>query len=86
MSTLFDEIQIIFSKNNLLELSKVIGKKQDLYLSLKGKIDAQIQRIKEEESSPKNTTLYFSTLIESKNLVEKTMDLLETYSKSIEGN
>ena len=86
LTTLFDEIQIIFSKNNLLELSKVIGKKQDLYLSLKGKIDAQIQRIKEEESSPKNTTLYFSTLIESKNLVEKTMDLLETYSKSIEGN
>ena len=86
LSTLFDEIQIIFSKNNLLELSKVIGKKQDLYLSLKGKIDAQIQRIKEEESSPKNTTLYFSTLIESKNLVEKTMDLLETYLKSIEGN
>ena len=86
LSTLFDEIQIIFSKNNLLELSKVIGKKQDLYLSLKGKIDAQIQRIKEEESSPKNTTLYFSTLIESKNLVAKTMDLLETYSKSIEGN
>ena len=86
LSTLFDEIQIIFSKNNLLELNKVIGKKQDLYLSLTGKIDAQIQRIKEEESSPKNTTLYFSTLIESKNLVEKTMDLLETYSKSIEGN
>ena len=86
VKTLFDEIQIIFSKNNLLELSKVIGKKQDLYLSLTGKIDAQIQRIKEEESSPKNTTLYFSTLIESKNLVEKTMDLLETYSKSIEGN
>ena len=86
LSTLFDEIQITFSKNNLLELSKVIGKKQDLYLSLTGKIDAQIQRIKEEESSPKNTTLYFSTLIESKNLVEKTMDLLETYSKSIEGN
>ena len=86
LSTLFDEIQIIFSKNNLLELSKVIAKKQDLYLSLTGKIDAQIKRIKEEESSPKNTTLYFSTLIESKNLVEKTMDLLETYSKSIEGN
>ena len=86
LSTLFDEIQIIFSKNNLLELSKVIGKKQDLYLSLTGKIDAQIKRFKEEESSPKNTTLYFSTLIESKNLVEKTMDLLETYSKSIEGN
>ena len=86
LSTLFDEIQRIFSKNNLLELSKVIGKKQDLYLSLTGKIDAQIKRIKEEESSPKNTTLYFSTLIESKNLVEKTMDLLETYSKSIEGN
>ena len=62
--------------------NKVIDKKQELYSSLKEKIDIQIARTKKDESSPKNTTLYFSILIESKDLVEKTMNLLEMYTPS----
>ena len=76
LNNLYDEIQFIFSKNNFKELNKVIDKKQELYSSLKQKIDIQISRTKKDESSPKNTTLYFSILIESKDLVEKTMNLL----------
>ena len=82
LNNLYDEIQFIFSKNNFKELNKVINKKQELYSSLKQKIDIQIARTKKDESSPKNTTLYFSILIESKDLVEKTMNLLEMYSES----
>ena len=82
LNNLYDEIQFIFSKNNFKELNKVINKKQELYSSLKQKIDIQISRTKKDESSPKNTTLYFSILIESKDLVEKTMNLLEMYSAS----
>ena len=82
LNNLYDEIQFIFSKNNFKELNKVIDKKQELYSSLKQKIDIQISRTKKDESSPKNTTLYFSILIESKDLVEKTMNLLEMYSDS----
>lgn len=82
LNNLYDEIQFIFSKNNFKELNKVINKKQELYSSLKQKIDIQISRTKKDESSPKNTTLYFSILIESKDLVEKTMNLLEMYSDS----
>ena len=82
LNNLYDEIQFIFSKNNFKELNKVIDKKQELYSSLKQKIDIQISRTKKDESSPKNTTLYFSILIESKDLVEKTMNLLEMYSAS----
>ena len=82
LNNLYDEIQFIFSKNNFKELNKVIDKKQELYSSLKQKIDIQIARTKKDESSPKNTTLYFSILIESKDLVEKTMNLLEMYSES----
>ena len=82
LNNLYDEIQFIFSKNNFKELNKVIDKKQELYSSLKQKIDIQISRTKKDESSPKNTTLYFSILIESKDLVEKTMNLLEMYSES----
>ena len=76
LNALYDEIQYIFSNDNLKELNKVIDKKQELYSSLKQKIDIQISRTKKDESSPKNTTLYFSILIESKDLVEKTMNLL----------
>ena len=82
LNNLYDEIQFIFSKNNFKELNKVMDKKQELYSSLKQKIDIQISRTKKDESSPKNTTLYFSILIESKDLVEKTMNLLEMYSSS----
>ena len=82
LNALYDEIQYIFSNDNLKELNKVIDKKQELYSSLKQKIDIQISRTKKDESSPKNTTLYFSILIESKDLVEKTMNLLEMYSES----
>ena len=82
LNALYDEIQYIFSNDNLKELNKVIDKKQELYSSLKQKIDIQISRTKKDESSPKNTTLYFSILIESKDLVEKTMNLLEMYSSS----
>ena len=82
LNALYDEIQYIFSNDNLKELNKVIDKKQELYSSLKQKINIQISRTKKDESSPKNTTLYFSILIESKDLVEKTMNLLEMYSAS----
>ena len=82
LNNLYNEIQFIFSYENLKELNKVIDKKQELYSSLKEKIDIQIARTKKDESSPKNTTLYFSILIESKDLVEKTMNLLEMYTPS----
>ena len=82
LNNLYNEIQFIFSNENLKELNKVIDKKQELYSSLKEKIDIQISRTKKDESSPKNTTLYFSILIESKDLVEKTMNLLEMYTPS----
>ena len=82
LNNLYNEIQFIFSNENLKELNKVIDKKQELYSSLKEKIDTQIARTKKDESSPKNTTLYFSILIESKDLVEKTMNLLEMYTPS----
>ena len=38
-----------------------------------------MERTRTEESSPKNTTLYFSVLIETKDLLSATMNLLEEY-------
>ena len=44
-------------------------------------IEKQIQRTKDADSSPKNVALYFSLLLEFKDLVENTMVLLEQYYK-----
>jgi len=43
------------------------------------KIEKQVARTRTEESSPKNTSLYFSILTESKDMIEATMKLLELY-------
>lgn len=43
------------------------------------KIQKQVERTRTEESSPKNTTLYFSILLETKDLLNATMNLLEEY-------
>jgi hypothetical protein len=43
------------------------------------KIQKQVERTRNEESSPKNTTLYFSLLQETKDLLVATMNLLELY-------
>ena len=48
----------------------------------KNKIEKQIARTRTEESSPKNTTLYFSLLLETKDLVTALMNLMEEYYTS----
>jgi hypothetical protein len=45
-------------------------------------IEKQIKRTRTEESSPKNTTLYFSLLMETKDLVTALMNLMEEYYNS----
>ncbi len=53
---------------------------KDEILKLVGdKIHKQVERTRTEESSPKNTTLYFSLLLETKDLLKATMSLLEEY-------
>ena len=46
---------------------------------LSDKIQSQIERTRTEESSPKNTTLYFGLLLETKDLLTGTMNLLQEY-------
>ena len=43
------------------------------------KIEKQVARTRTEESSPKNTRLYFTLLSESRDMIKATMDLLELY-------
>tara|TARA_B100000900_G_scaffold36586_1_gene27408 strand:- start:1875 stop:3173 length:1299 start_codon:yes stop_codon:yes gene_type:complete len=81
LETLFDRIKFAFSKNNFVEITNILNSKQELYDSVKEKINIQIGRTKKEESSPKNTTLYFSILTETKDLIKAAVNLLELYSE-----
>ena len=80
LETLFDRTKFAFSKNNFKEISSILDSKQELLDSVREKINNQIARTKSEESSPKNTTLYFSILTESKDLIKATMAMLELYN------
>ena len=81
LETLFERIKFACSKNNVDEITSILDSKQELYDSVKEKINIQISRTKAEESSPKNTTLYFSILTETKDLIKAAVVLLELYSE-----
>ena len=82
-SSLYDDIKNLFSVSNFGELKSILERKQEFVDFLEEKIDIQISRTRKEESSPKNTTLYFSLLIETKEMIENTMSLLELYDDSL---
>ena len=81
LDILFERIKYSFSKNNFKEINNILSTEQSLYDSVKEKINIQIYRTKEEASSPKNTTLYFSILTETKDLIKATVSLLELYNE-----
>ena len=60
----------------------MIAQKKELIGLISVKIDTQIERTRSEESSPKNTTLYFNILLETKDLVNSIMNLMEEYYSS----
>ncbi|MDG2367883.1 MAG: inorganic phosphate transporter, partial [Flavobacteriaceae bacterium] len=86
LETLFERIKFAFSKNNYKEISSILNSKNQLLKSVREKINNQISRTKSEESSPKNTTLYFSILTESKDLIKATMAMLELYNEQYDSS
>lgn len=82
LEKLFVEISEIFQKHEFERIGTVLSKKEEIFQSLSDKIEKQIARTRTEESSPKNTTLYFSLLLETKDLVTAMMNLMEEYYTS----
>jgi len=73
------EIALIFEERNFGNISKIVDEKQELLSHVSKSIEKQIQRIRTEESSPKNTTLYFGNLLETKDIITAIISLLELY-------
>ncbi len=79
LEDLFNKTQKAFEDHSFEQIGKILGKKQELFDMVLQKIEKQVTRTRTEESSPKNTTLYFSILMETKDLMTAIMNLLELY-------
>ncbi|GAA4115733.1 inorganic phosphate transporter [Aquimarina addita] len=79
LDEIFTDIKKVFNTREFHNLNKIIEEKQELFTIVNEKINKQVTRTRTEESSPKNTTLYFSILTETKDLITATMNLLTTY-------
>jgi len=79
LSSMLKEIALIFEDRNFGNISKIVDEKQELLSHVSKSIEKQIQRIRTEESSPKNTTLYFGNLLETKDIITAIISLLELY-------
>ncbi len=79
LESFYSEIKEVFDKKDFDKINTIILEKQDLFDFLTDKINKQVERTRNEEDSPKNTTLYFGLLLETKDLITATMNLLTTF-------
>jgi phosphate/sulfate permease len=80
LSDLLSKIKVIFDSRAFNEIPSLMNEKQVLLDELAASVQKQIERTRTTESSPKNTTLYFSVLLETKDLIKATMNLIEQYT------
>lgn len=85
LDEIFINTKKAFDERSFQQIGKVLERKQELFDLVSQKIEKQVERTRTEESSPKNTTLYFSLLLETKDLMKVIIDLLETYYQEYDG-
>ncbi len=79
LEILFSDTQKAFKSGSFEEIGKILDEKKEVYDLVKEKIKSQVNRTRTEVSNPKNTALYFSILLETKDLINSIMNLLEEY-------
>ena len=81
MLDLFEQIRVVFDARTFDKIVPgIIEGKLALLEEVKDSIQRQVERTRAKEStSPKNTTLYFSILIEIKDLITASMNILNLY-------
>ena len=76
----FTRIVKTFKTKNYIEISEIFEVKEKLVSSLELKIKSQISRTRKDESSPRNTRLYFEILNKMKTIITHYVQILELYS------
>jgi Na+/phosphate symporter len=86
LEILFSDTEKAFKSESFEQIGNILSEKKEVYDLVKEKIHKQVQRTRTEESSPKNTTLYFGLLLETKDLLNATMNLLDEYHNSFDSS
>ena len=81
LSELLTKEAKIFENRDLDDLNELLIQKNELLKNVSESIEKQVARIRTDETSPKNTTLYFSILLETKDLISALINLLQTYEE-----
>lgn len=81
LTVLLNKVSDVFVNRTFDDLDVVLTQKQALLNDVSTSIENQVARIRTDETSPKNTTLYFSVLLETKDLIAALMSLLQTYEE-----
>ncbi|GER58404.1 inorganic phosphate transporter [Patiriisocius marinus] len=82
LEALLNEIEEVFNSRKFERISYVLSRKEEIITLITNKITKQIERTRTEEESPKNTSLYFNILLETKDLVTSIMNLMDEYYTS----
>ena len=81
LTVLLEKVSDVFENRTFDQLDGILVEKQALLNDVSASIEKQVARIRTDETSPKNTTLYFSVLLETKDLVGALLSLLQTYQE-----
>lgn len=81
LSSLLEKVNQTFKNRSFDDLNAILIEKRELLKHVSNSVEKQVSRIRTDETSPKNTTLYFSVLLETKDLVSALMSLLQTYEE-----
>lgn len=76
---LFNRTMTDFNDKSFENIGAILNDKQNLLNKLTNQIEKQIARTKDPDSSSKNTSLYFTLLLETKDLIMSTHEMLELY-------
>lgn len=81
LSDILINVSSIFETRGFDDLNPLLIEKRNLLNNVSSSVEKQVARIRTDETSPKNSTLYFSILLETKDLLKALMSLLETYQE-----
>lgn len=81
LSDILINVSSIFETRGFDDLNLLLIEKRNLLNNVSSSVEKQVARIRTDETSPKNSTLYFSILLETKDLLKALMSLLETYQE-----
>ena len=75
----FQNAMETFQNNSTAELTSILNRKDEVMNVLDQKINAQIERTRNEETSPKNTVLYFNILLKTKELYSNKLNIIKLF-------